>query len=335
MATQAQIVANQRNAAKSTGPMTEEGKARSRLNAVDHGLASVLPDAAASRAFIEERKDAWRGDLKPVGETQEHVFEQVVIESIRIERCQEVFFSLCKQHGDRARVQWDADRRREAEELAAGLAKSPQVVTAKLEATPQGCGVKLVLWTGLLSSLSLHRDWTDNQRSLALDLLGVHRDLRDAETPIDPENRAAFEVRLTVVNTEIARLTDLRDRVLIDLDADDRAVAETTLGAEFTKPMQLLDRYERACSRRQASAWRKLNAAQREGNPVAPTAPVPKVATSARKLELPREIQTLPTVAIDPPQPEVEPSYSSRASRLGGLNRRQRRMMEALDRRAG
>ena len=46
MATEAQIEANRRNSKRSTGPRTEQGRIRSKFNALDHGCRAnilVLP----------------------------------------------------------------------------------------------------------------------------------------------------------------------------------------------------------------------------------------------------------------------------------------------------
>ncbi len=66
MATKEQIAANRKNAKKSTGPRSQPGKDKVKLNGLRHGLRAeqlVLPseDAAEFKAFV----DAWMDDWKP------------------------------------------------------------------------------------------------------------------------------------------------------------------------------------------------------------------------------------------------------------------------------
>ena len=68
MATAAQIEANQRNAKRSTGPRTDRGKSRARLNSFKHGMAArtimpVLPQEDPKQ--LEERIQEWISDVQP------------------------------------------------------------------------------------------------------------------------------------------------------------------------------------------------------------------------------------------------------------------------------
>jgi hypothetical protein len=62
MATQRQIEANRRNALKSTGPRTEAGRARSRLNALKHGLSRKLPPAQGTDPRVAPLAQAILGE---------------------------------------------------------------------------------------------------------------------------------------------------------------------------------------------------------------------------------------------------------------------------------
>ena len=68
MASQAQIDANKRNSQRSTGPKSETGKARAKLNALKDGshaktVRRVLPQENAVE--LNDRIDRWIIDLKP------------------------------------------------------------------------------------------------------------------------------------------------------------------------------------------------------------------------------------------------------------------------------
>ena len=79
MSTAKQIAANRRNAQKSTGPRTAEGKARTRLNPLKHGLTAetiVLPFESADD--YRELQLSVLGDLQPQGVVQQILVERFV-----------------------------------------------------------------------------------------------------------------------------------------------------------------------------------------------------------------------------------------------------------------
>ena len=82
-----QLAANRANAKKSTGPKTEEGKKRSSLNALRHGLTGQVSlmtdeDRAAHDAFSKGIID----DLKPVGAMELQLAQRIATDSWRINR---------------------------------------------------------------------------------------------------------------------------------------------------------------------------------------------------------------------------------------------------------
>jgi hypothetical protein len=77
-----QLIANRKNAQKSTGPKTEEGKAISSKNALKHGLRSheVILDSPHYKENISDFNvllNSLFNDLKPVGQFQEFLVYKI------------------------------------------------------------------------------------------------------------------------------------------------------------------------------------------------------------------------------------------------------------------
>ena len=86
-----QIAANRRNAVKSTGPRTPQGRAVSKMNALKHGILSqqVLVRGLNVQESTRELKALHRRfweDLQPVGVTEEMLVDQIVTAHWRLRR---------------------------------------------------------------------------------------------------------------------------------------------------------------------------------------------------------------------------------------------------------
>ena len=86
-ASEARILANQANAAKSTGPRTDEGKASSRANSFKHGLtgAGVVVTSEDS-ARIEQLARDLKAELRPSNTTSQRLVERMAVLSVRMDR---------------------------------------------------------------------------------------------------------------------------------------------------------------------------------------------------------------------------------------------------------
>ena len=105
MATAAQIEANRRNSLKSTGPRTDDGKSRSRFNALDHGCrANILVLPTEDFGEYEKEANAWKLSWKPRNPTEELLVDRIVNlswQAKRIDRAQTARLSARIHRGER------------------------------------------------------------------------------------------------------------------------------------------------------------------------------------------------------------------------------------------
>ena len=135
MTTRRQLEANQRNAAKSTGPRTDEGKQASRLNAIKHGLL-------ADTVFVPslDDRDEWerfRADLleslQPDSALEDLLAERVVGTAWRLARVARYERDAMDHAVEDQRLAADAEAKRQApqrryrtvEEIAGTMERHP------------------------------------------------------------------------------------------------------------------------------------------------------------------------------------------------------------------
>ena len=101
---------NKENAAKSTGPKSDAGKAKSRLNAVKHGLrAEVVALPFEDAEAVAAREQTWNDYYQPQSPAAQHLVNQCVQATLLSDRVNRYHAAaLTKQMGD-AREAWEND----------------------------------------------------------------------------------------------------------------------------------------------------------------------------------------------------------------------------------
>jgi hypothetical protein len=192
MATAAQIEANRRNAKRSTGPVTQNGKNRSKLNALVHGCrAEILVLPTEDPDLYEDRCLTWRLSLNPRNPAEEYLVNRMASlawKGERIDRAQMAQLNKRVHHAGvdaadteleqvislgnqllRAKSVTD-ENARGADDPIGG--DDPMHFVLRLQTTVAGCQWMLDQWANLRTVLERDLPWVASDQRRAVRLLG-------------------------------------------------------------------------------------------------------------------------------------------------------------------
>jgi hypothetical protein len=314
----ARAEASRANGRLSRGPITPEGKARSRRNGCKDGLTGagvVLPPAAA--ADVERRQAEFANDFRPRTAVERELVRQMALASWRSHELSLRIIQHDTQITAARWANWEQDEQIAAAELGRRLGDDPEAVVAQLQRSSTGCNWLIERWRLLDGALVAAEEvgpacaWTDADLALALNLLArpvelrhLDGDTRRLEALRDQaqygSEEAVAELR-EIIAEEVAALEKRSEEIWEEVEQpllrDLHAGAMIDLGVEGTR----LRRYEAAADRLFRSAWTKLerlrhergeplmprsaSAAGPDPAPLPPTASGPAVSTAARYVQ--------------------------------------------------
>ncbi|APW58998.1 hypothetical protein [Paludisphaera borealis] len=191
MSTDAQLQANRANAKKSCGPKSDEGKARSRLNALKHGMRAktvnpILPheDPAELEAKIQE----WVDDYQPTNAVERELVVRAARISWTLDRAERYETALLARKVRKAMLRSRAKRTEKVCELGRKLfymagkrllpisgpawTDDPSAFVARLEESPEGAQWLLDRWVEMRCLIISNENWTFLDQFRFVRLLG-------------------------------------------------------------------------------------------------------------------------------------------------------------------
>ena len=242
---------------------------RDKESVVPESLFATAEFSRKTALSILDRNGLFSGQFRPTTAYEQMLIADMALAQARIDRAAELLVAAGDCGICRTGRFWREDQRTRALNLKVRLARDPARASHALAGFKQGAELTIELWEGLASVLASTDDWDEQQRSLALDLLGVHIELRTANTTRLPA--AGDKAGLAgLAAGEIARLTEKIADVLDDRDEDSREEALAGLAPEEDARNKRLKRSEAIARRDHQKALGQLlrvRAEEEEGKP--------------------------------------------------------------------
>ena len=271
--TPARLAANQRNALKSTGPKSPEGKAASRLNAFKHGLAGegTLLAPGEDAKLVEHRAKVFAQHLGAAGEMGEFLAHRAALLSVRMERLAEREIIAVEVNRAEARDQFDRERL----DILDGWINDLDDPTAckpalkALEATPEGVAHLIATWETTLGAIRDGNATASDRAALWLGLSVEEADaLKHRQTGRIDAEMARLRRKAESCHEMTAKIDALRNRAAI------------VAGFDPSPEASLARRYEAAAERGMYRAIRAIAETRRERRgDLPPTTPVEPART--------------------------------------------------------
>ena len=287
---EARIAANRANAQRSKGPVTTQGKERSRANGLKHGMAGqgvVIPEDDLGE--VERRIEALEADLNPQSALGVLLIRKLALFSVRLERGARHESAALNYRVRHAADDFDEARIDQAERLFDALDDDPRGHLRKLRKSPEGVDRLVLGWQDLRADLA--RDgrptWTASHLEQAANLTGLRVDharnsrigalsravwgdfeaLADGEGGHLEEDARKSWARAKLIDridAEIGALEIHRDTLDFDLIELDRSEAGARVLFDPSKEATLARRYDSEAHRGFFKALKEFRQAEAE-----------------------------------------------------------------------
>src|SRR5262249_34876373 len=151
------------------------------------------------------------------------------------------------------------DRTAAAAALAEQLRRFPIRTAAKLKTTGVGCGIAIGLWMDLARAFTMNGRWTDQQRAMAFDLLGIPHAAREDSMAFPEHDEAEMEQAL---DAQIEALKRLKEETMDARDEEAYHLSQAGVFEEGDGYIQRMQRYEKEAHRRMKAALQELGEEQ-------------------------------------------------------------------------